>query len=249
MREGIEPPEDAPVTEPPSPRSDTGTPETAVLEPAAPLEPAGPRPTAPGSIARSAAVGVVAFVATIVLLAGFLSLVTRSPARTGAASANPSPTVAASTSASPTRSVPGGAIGSGSADAVLVGAGDIADCSLDKGAATATLVDGIAGTVFTAGDNAYPDGTSQQFSDCYEPTWGRFKARTRPAAGNHDWVTKDAKGYLRYFGAAAAPTGKTWYSYDLGAWHVIVLDSDCEQVGGCTASSPQGTWLASDLAA
>ena len=70
-----------------------------------------------------------------------------------------------------------------------------------------------------------------------------------PVPGNHDWVTPDAAGYLGYFGAAAAPDGTTWYSTDIGAWHVIVLDSDCAQVGGCDAASPEGTWLAKDLAA
>jgi calcineurin-like phosphoesterase family protein len=253
MREGTEPP-DAGSTDGMSPADE---PLKTPVEPAPPLEPvepvgpvdAGPPSTPPGSVARSIALGVVAFVATIALLAGFFGLVARSGGRGAEASTPPAPTVGAASSASATPSSAPAAVGSGAPNATLVGAGDIADCSLDKGAATATIVDGIAGTVFTAGDNAYPNGTAQQFTDCYDPTWGRFKPRTRPAAGNHDWLTKDAAGYLGYFGAAAAPSGKTWYSYDLGAWHVIVLDSDCQQVGGCTADSPQGTWLASDLAA
>ena len=144
---------------------------------------------------------------------------------------------------------PGPASADPSADPVLVGAGDIADCGLDDDAATASLLDGIDGTVFTAGDNAYPDGTSEQFRTCYGSTWGRQLARTRPAPGNHDWDTRDLAGYLGYFGAAAAPAGKSWYSYDLGAWHVIVLDSDCTSVGGCGPATDQGRWLATDLAA
>ena len=92
-------------------------------------------------------------------------------------------------------------------------------------------------------------GRPDQFRDCYDPTWGAFKDRTRPAAGNHDWETKDLAGYLGYFGEAAAPQGVSWYSYELGAWHVVVLDSDCAAVGGCEATSPQGRWLAADLAA
>jgi hypothetical protein len=132
-------------------------------------------------------------------------------------------------------------------DAVLVGAGDIADCDLTDDSATAALVKAIQGTVFTAGDNAYPSGAAAQFRDCYDPTWGAFKDRTRPAPGNHDWETKDLAGYLGYFGAAAAPDGTSWYSYGLGAWHVIVLDSDCSNVGGCGPDSPQGRWLAADL--
>ncbi len=81
------------------------------------------------------------------------------------------------------------------------------------------------------------------------PTWGRHLARTRPAPGERDWATKDLAGYLGYFGAAAAPDGPTWYSYDLGSWHIVVLDSACTDVGGCTADSDQGRWLATDLAA
>src|SRR5262249_16735916 len=83
---------------------------------------------------------------------------------------------------------------------------------------TAARVGTIGGTVFTAGDNAYPNGTAQQFTDCYGPTWGRHVARTKPAAGNHDWETKDLAGYLGYFGTVAHPDGTSWYSYDLGAW-------------------------------
>jgi hypothetical protein len=135
-------------------------------------------------------------------------------------------------------------------DVTLVGAGDIASCGLDDDAATAALVDTIPGAVFTAGDNAYENGTRQEFSECFAPTWGAFKDRIRPAAGNHDWNTKDAAGYLGYFGDAATnPDGRTWYSYELGVWHVIVLDSNCAKVGGCEPDSDQGRWLALDLAA
>ena len=108
----------------------------------------------------------------------------------------------------------------------------------------------IPGTVFTAGDHAYENVTADEFAECFEPTWGAFKDRIRPAAGNHDWNTRDAAGYLDYFGDAATnAAGDTWYSYELGAWHVIVLDSDCARVGGCGADSAQGAWLAADLAA
>ena len=131
---------------------------------------------------------------------------------------------------------------------MLVGAGDIADCGLDGDSATATLVASIAGTVFTAGDNVYPAGSAGQFRDCYGPTWGRFLDRTRPAPGNHDHETRDLAGYLGYFGAAAAPAGKSWYSYELGTWHVVVLDSSCDAVGGCGPNSDQGRWLTADLA-
>ncbi len=132
---------------------------------------------------------------------------------------------------------------------MLVGAGDIGDCETRDDDGTAALLDGIAGTVFTAGDNAYESGTAEQFATCYDETWGRHKDRTRPAPGNHDWNTGTLAGYFGYFGAAAqGPDGDSWYSYDLGAWHVIMLDSECAKVDGCGPDSPQGRWLAADLA-
>jgi hypothetical protein len=138
---------------------------------------------------------------------------------------------------------------SGDLPVVLLGAGDIADCTLPGARQTSDLLLGLAGSIFTAGDNAYPDGSAANFSDCYGPTWGRVLGRTiLPTAGNHDWDTPGATGYLGYFGAAAAPQGVTWYSMDLGAWHIIVLDSDCALVGGCDDASPQGLWLKHDLA-
>ena len=130
-------------------------------------------------------------------------------------------------------------------DAVLVGAGDIADCGSTGDEATAKLLDGIAGTVFTAGDNVYESGTASQFANCYKPSWGRHKGRTRPAAGNHDYNTAGATGYYNYFGAAAGDPSKGYYSYNLGAWHVIVLNSNVSRGAG----SPQETWLRADLAA
>jgi hypothetical protein len=103
--------------------------------------------------------------------------------------------------------------------------------------------------VFTVGDNAYRTGTADEFRDCYQPSWGRHLGRTRPAAGDNDWDTAGLAGYLGYFGdAARGPDGSSWYSYDLGTWHVIVLDSTCDKVGGCDPSSAQGQWLARDLA-
>jgi acid phosphatase type 7 len=130
---------------------------------------------------------------------------------------------------------------------VIVAAGDIADCSSDGDEATARLVIGIEGTVLTLGDNAYEDGTAQDFSECYEPSWGQFKERTRPAPGNHDYETEGASAYFDYFGDAAGQPGKGYYSYDLGAWHIVALNSNCEEVG-CGASSPQVRWLEADLA-
>jgi len=132
--------------------------------------------------------------------------------------------------------------------ATLVGAGDIAT----GGSATeetAKLVRAVSGTVFTAGDNAYDSGTDAEFQSKYDPTWGTEKTRTRPSVGNHEYVTPGASGYFNYFGAAAGARDKGYYSYDLGEWHIISLNSMCENVGGCGATSPMVTWLKNDLAA
>jgi acid phosphatase type 7 len=131
---------------------------------------------------------------------------------------------------------------------VLVGAGDIAHCSTTTDEATAKLLDGIGGTVFTLGDNAYNSGTAAEFSNCYEPTWGRHKARTKPSVGNHEYLTSGASGYFNYFGAAAGDPKKGYYSYDRGEWHVIVLNSNCSYVS-CAVGSAQEQWLRADLAA
>jgi acid phosphatase type 7 len=135
-----------------------------------------------------------------------------------------------------------------SGDPVLVGAGDIADCADLSGAqATAKLLDEISGEVFTAGDDAYPSGTAQQFHDCYGPTGGQFKTRTRPSPGNHEFHSGGATPYFDYFGAAAGDPLAGYYSYDIGAWHVVVLNSECAQVGGCQPGSTQEQWLRQDL--
>ena len=134
-------------------------------------------------------------------------------------------------------------------DPVFVGAGDIADCGSTGDEATAALLDGIPGMVYTTGDNVYESGTVNQFANCYDPSWGRHKERTRPAAGNHDYMTTGAAGYFNYFGAAAGDPSKGYYSYDLGQWHIIVINSNCSRVGGCNAGSPQEQWLRADLAA
>ena len=133
-------------------------------------------------------------------------------------------------------------------DPVLVGAGDIARCFKSSDEQTADLLDGIEGTVFTAGDNVQAVGSSSDFAQCYAPSWGRHRERTRPVPGNHEYLTPGATGYREYFGAAATRNGTTWYAYDLGAWRIYALDSECAAIGGCGSSSPQGRWLATDLA-
>lgn len=143
-------------------------------------------------------------------------------------------------------------------DPVLVGAGDIASCGTDpfsSGAEqTALLLDDILlgesdVSVFTAGDGAYLDGTLTEFQTCYDPTWGRHFDWTNPSPGNHEYNTPGAEGYFTYFGARAGDPSKGYYSYDIGSWHVVALNSNCSQIGGCDVGSPQNTWLRADLAA
>ena len=128
--------------------------------------------------------------------------------------------------------------------------GDIADCGGnhnddDVGHMLAATV----GVVATLGDTAYPTSSTQDFTQCFDPAWGPIKARIRPTLGNNEYHQPGAQGYFDYFGAAAGERGKGWYSYDVGTWHVIVLNTLCAEVGGCGAASPQGQWLAADLAA
>ena len=132
----------------------------------------------------------------------------------------------------------------------LVGAGDIVACSSMAGAeATAKLIDAIPGTVFAAGDLAYEDGTYEEFQKCYGPTWGRFKTRTRPTPGNHEYNGSPATGYFRYWDGQAGDPGKGYYSFDLGTWHVVVLNTNCgsKELGGCAEGSAEETWLKQDL--
>jgi acid phosphatase type 7 len=134
---------------------------------------------------------------------------------------------------------------------VLVGAGDIASCKYPEGArATAKLIEKIPGTVFAAGDLAYEGGSAEDFKNCYAPAWGRFKDRTRPALGNHEYADPKASGYFQYWGARAGPQGKGYYSYDLGDWHIVVMNTNCDaqDLGGCAAGTPQEAWLRQDLA-
>ena len=165
-----------------------------------------------------------------------------------AACVGPVPAVIAAPSAEPAETgvVPQEAAGP---VAVLVGAGDVGWCGTSGDEATAKLVDATAGIVIVAGDVAYPNGSTQDFAKCYDPSWGQFKARTRPAPGNHEYYTKGAAPYFAYFGTRAGKAGRGWYSYDAGTWHVVVLNSECAAVGGCGVGSPQEVWLRKDLAA
>jgi len=127
--------------------------------------------------------------------------------------------------------------------AVLVGAGDIAQCGSPGAEKTAKLLDGISGTVFAAGDNAYVNGSATDYRDCYDPSWGRHRSRTRPVPGNHEYQTPGAAGYFEYFGASAGPAGLGYYSYTLGAWKVLALNSEAS----ADAGSAQLQWVRDQL--
>ncbi len=135
-------------------------------------------------------------------------------------------------------------------DPAMLAAGDIASCTSNGDEQTAQLLarnqpDAIA----TLGDTVYENATPADFANCFAPSWGPYKAKLWPAAGNHEYKTGSAAGYFGYFGTVAGDPRQGWYSYDLGTWHVIVLNSDCSFVGGCGPGSPQETWLRADLAA
>jgi hypothetical protein len=134
------------------------------------------------------------------------------------------------------------------AAAVALAVGDIADCASRGDEATAQLVQQLPGTVLALGDLAYPAGRAEDFR-CYDASWGAFKSRTRPVPGNHEYMTRDAAPYFDYFGAAAGMRGSGYYSFDLGGWHIVAVNSNCSRVRGCGAGSPQERWLRSDLAA
>ena len=127
-------------------------------------------------------------------------------------------------------------------DPVIAAAGDICANATDC-AGTANLIDAIDPTrVLALGDNAYQDGTIDQYDAYYDPNWGRFKAKTSPVPGNHDYHTAGGGGYFAYFGAQAPAE---YYSYDVGSWHLIALDGEIAHGAG----SAQETWLRNDLTA
>ncbi|MDQ4035462.1 MAG: metallophosphoesterase, partial [Chloroflexota bacterium] len=139
---------------------------------------------------------------------------------------------------------------------VLVGAGDIAECSANGDEQTAAILDAVVeehpeAIVFTTGDGAYQDGSEEEYHTCYGPSWGRHKDRTRPAVGNHDFKQRQASGYHAYYGDRGGEFDLYYYSYDINGWHIVVLNSECHRVG-CDFDSDDGEqveWLAADLAA
>lgn len=121
----------------------------------------------------------------------------------------------------------------------LIAVGDVADCSTKEDDKVAALVATLPGTLAILGDIAYENGTASEFEECYRPAWGRFLPRTRVALGNHEYGTGNADAAIRFFGIPK----NGWYTYRLGTWRVIVLNSNCDNVGGCDKGSPQWMWL------
>jgi hypothetical protein len=161
-------------------------------------------------------------------------------------------------------------------DAVVAAAGDIAcdpsDSRFNAGLGTASAChekatsdilvnNGALAAILALGDDQYDCGSSSDFLNSFDPTWGRVKSLLRPIPGNHEYsatnpdaygvsdCTTGATGYYSYFGAAAGDSTKGYYSYDVGSWHLIALNSECYAIGGCGAGSPEETWLRADLTA
>jgi Calcineurin-like phosphoesterase len=146
---------------------------------------------------------------------------------------------------------------------VIAAAGDIAcdpfDPSYDRGRgtsgacrqrATSNLpLEGRYAAVLDLGDNQYENGAYSKYLVSYARSWGRVKRITHPAPGNHEYETPNADGYFRYFGRVAGPPGRGYYSFDIGSWHLVSLNSNCSEIGGCEKGSPEERWLRRDLAA
>ena len=132
------------------------------------------------------------------------------------------------------------------AETILV-AGNIATCGTTNDEATAALLDTLPGTVFTLGDNAFPNGSAEAYHNCYDPSWGRHKARTYATLGNHEYNSGTAAASFDYFGTRAGPRDLGYYSLELGNWHVIVLN--VSDMVSFEENSAQDQWLRADLAA
>lgn len=137
----------------------------------------------------------------------------------------------------------------GGSTAVVLAAGDIARCGSSGDVKTASILSKNSGAILPLGDNAYESGSLTEYQDCYNPSWGAFLNRTMPVTGNHEYLTTGASGYFEYFGAAAGDPSKGYYSYNLGAWHILAINSNCSEVGGCGKGPPQEVFVKNDLAA
>ncbi|MBK8048058.1 MAG: hypothetical protein IPK16_13545 [Anaerolineales bacterium] len=160
--------------------------------------------------------------------------------------------VAAYVPASAAPVVQTGVPASAGGDPVVLAAGDIAQCNVERDSLTAYLLETHEGTVLTLGDSTNLVGSSAEFRDCFAPTWGQQIDRIYPVPGNHDYGTQGAQGYYSYFGDKATPLEpgctrdcKGYYSFDLGAWHIVALNSEVASHAG----TEQEQWLRADLSA
>jgi hypothetical protein len=179
---------------------------------------------------------------------GLALLVTARFGQAPVAVSSPSPSASA-TEGSATAS-PGATPASSQGQAVLLAVGDIGYCGANNDDLVGQLAASLPGTIALLGDNAYDKGSVSDYANCFDPTWGPLRDRLRPVPGNHEFETRHAAGYFGYFGAAVGTPGEGWYSYDLGTWHLIALDSECGAIeGGCGKGSAELAWLWDDLAA
>ena len=176
--------------------------------------------------------------------AALLGLAFLATAHAGHTTTLPLPTTGAASTPGSAGPVPSGPL----PDPILLAVGDIASCDVSADELVGELAARLDGTIAILGDIAYDKGSFDDFASCFDPTWGPMRARLRPTPGNHEYETKDARGYFDYFGAVAGARGEGWYSYDLGAWHLIALNSMCGAVA-CGRGSAQLAWLVADLAA
>ncbi len=219
-----------------------------------------PRP--PVRIDRTLVVATA--IAVIVIVAGGWSVLAGGAGRPAATATPATAEIGSGTPATeaPATATPVGATSATAppeaADVVIAAAGDIAcDPSANSGspakcdqAATAQQIISLNPTaVLSLGDQQYESNTASAYAAVFDKTWGAFKSKIRPAVGNHEYLTHDATGYFDYFGAAAGDPTKGYYSYDLGAWHLISLNSECTHIGGCGPGSAEEAWLLADLAA
>ena len=194
--------------------------------------------------AQLLAAGLVVVLATAAVVSSQLAMdtATAPPSRTGAdRSGTPSGGLSSSATEAP--------LPTGSATAVMLAVGDLADCSSPRHRTLADLVASLDGTVALLGDIAYPNGDAATFSRCVAPVWDGLTDRLRPVPGNHEYESDSAIPYFDYFGPLAGSPSQPWYAYDLGAWRIYALNSNCGSVGGCGRTSTQVAWLAADLAA
>jgi hypothetical protein len=185
-------------------------------------------------------IGIVALAVSVLACSSTTAPASSAPALVSPPASSP----AASSSAAP--------------DPVIAAAGDIAcDPATDGGAparcdqaATAAQIVALKPVaVLALGDQQYEKNTASAYASVFDKSWGQFKDLIHPTIGNHEYLTPDAAGYFGYFGAAAGDPTQGYYSWNLGAWHIIALNSECSHIGGCRSGSPQETWLKADLAA